>query len=108
MAESIGSAERFMVHLIFTAAIAFLWVLFAGLSFLPRRRQGAAGGVVMLTKVIYRDGTFGEVDSSRIDELKSEGRIAAYHIYHRWIDVRRKQLSDTDYHGVERRKQVLI
>ena len=102
-----------MVFLIFTAAFAFIWVLFVGLSFL-RRRQHVGGGVVMRTKVIYRDGTLGDVDSSIIDELRNEGKIAAYQegkiaayqVFLRWVEVRRMQ-SNPDYQGPERRRHDL-
>lgn len=65
----------------------------------------AVGGVVMMTKIIYRDGTLDIVDASIIEGLRNEGKIAAYQVFHRWVEVRRMQQSNPDYHGPERRKQ---
>ncbi len=86
----------------FVIAIAFLWILFVVLSLLRRRNQDMAGGVP--TKVIYSDGTLGQVDSSVIEELRTEGKIAAYQDFHTWIEVRRNLSSDQSYQGPERRK----
>jgi hypothetical protein len=60
--------------------------------------------MVMLTKVIYRDGKVGEVVSSTIEELRHEGKIAAYQVFHRWVEVRREQQSNPNYKGSETRK----
>jgi hypothetical protein len=97
-----------MPYLIFTIAIAFLWVLFVVLSFLPRRRQEVVGEVAMEAKVIYSDGSFGAVDVSRLHDLTEESKIAAYQVYHRWVEVRRRQVSDPNYQGQERRKSYFI
>ncbi len=58
----------------------------------------------MMTRVIYRDGSIDVVDDSIIDGLRKEGKIAAYKVVHRWVEVRRKQLTDPNYQGPERRK----
>ncbi len=58
----------------------------------------------METKVIYRDGSIDVVDALTIDKLKEDGKIAAYQVSHRWVEVRRKLLSDPNYQGPERRR----
>ena len=58
----------------------------------------------MEAKVIYIDGSIGVVDVSRIYDLHEENKIAAYQIYHGWVEVRRKQLSAPNFQGPERRK----
>lgn len=61
------------------------------------------GGVAMLIKVIYADGSSGMVRTSRLAKLVKLNRIAAYESFDRWVEVRRKQ-SDQTYRGPERRK----
>jgi hypothetical protein len=58
----------------------------------------------MKTKVIYGDGSIETVHVSKIDDLAEEGKIAAYQIYDKWVEVRRKQVTDGKYQGPERRK----
>lgn len=58
----------------------------------------------MEAKVIYRDGSIGVVNVSKIFDLTEEGKIAAYQVYHRWVEVRRRQVSDPNFQGPERRK----
>ena len=72
----------------------------------PERRR--SGDVVMETKVIYRDGSIGVVDASTVDKIRAEGEIAAYQVSHKWVEVRRKQVSDPNYQGPERRKSHFI
>jgi hypothetical protein len=64
----------------------------------------SGGGVAMLIKVIYADGSSGMLRTSRLSKLISKNRIAAYEVFDRWIEVRRKQ-SHSGYPGPERRKQ---
>jgi len=62
----------------------------------------------MEAKVIYRDGSIGIVGVLEIDDLAEEGKIAAYKIYHKWIEIRRKHVYDSNYKGPERRKSNFI
>ncbi len=62
----------------------------------------------METKVIYRGGSIGVVHVSRLEDLADEGRIVAYQIHNRWVEFRRKQQSDPNYQGPERRRSHFI
>ncbi len=62
----------------------------------------------MEIKVIYGDGSIGVVNVSRIDDLTEEGKIVAYEIHRRWVEVRRSQASDPHFQGPERRKSHFI
>ncbi|HJV64795.1 MAG TPA: hypothetical protein VJ550_03580 [Geomonas sp.] len=58
----------------------------------------------MKTKVIYEDGSIKTVHVSRIEDLVEKGKVAAYNIEDKWIEVRRRQVTDFGYQGPERRK----
>lgn len=62
----------------------------------------------METKVIYSDGSVQIVHISKIEDLTEEGKIAAYQIHDRWVELRRKQVADPNYQGPERRKSHFI
>ncbi len=61
----------------------------------------------MLIKVLYTDGSFGQIRASRLGELVKTAGIVAHHCSEGWVEVRRKR-KNSDYKGPERRVMSLI
>jgi hypothetical protein len=57
---------------------------------------------MLLTKVIYSDGSTGMVRTSRLDKLVKASLIASYESFNRWVEVRRK--SRSTFNGEDRRQ----
>jgi hypothetical protein len=60
------------------------------------------GGESMQIKVIFPDGTTGQVKAAHINSLIKEGKVVAFYCSEGWIEVRRKR--ENRYNGPERRQ----
>ncbi len=99
-----------MTTLVFTLAIAFIWILFLTLSFFLRRIQNRGysedrpeENKGMGIKVVFTSGTSGNIRDVTLDRWLRLGLIAAYKPSDAWVEVRRKH-PNNKYSGPERRK----
>lgn len=58
----------------------------------------------MKVRVICGDGSLATVDITEIEDLAEDEKIAAYKIRDRWVEVRRRPVTNPGYQGPERRK----
>lgn len=62
----------------------------------------------MVIKVISTYGSIELALASEIEHLTRENRIAAYHVENKWVEIRRRQVTDPGYRGPERRKSHFV
>ena len=57
----------------------------------------------MLLKVIYPDGSSGNVTAQKLAGLMKSGEIIAFHCLAGWVEARRRSATGT-YKGIDRRR----